>query len=92
MPRQRYLTISDVLFSEYLLDHFKTGYESPKVRYRIKEGIPADAKLMDIKLRRFISREEYEIIEMIFESPSFDDVGNIYDLPSIQITSEIINE
>jgi len=84
------LSISDLAADSFLTTMFKTGYESNRlVPYRIIGGLPSDAKLVDCKV---IEDHGFKIVAFLFESESFPDVEDPWNLPSLTIRSEIIND
>lgn len=85
MPRQRYLSISDLMYDDWIGCQFKTGYVSPKVSWEVVSGVPKDAKLVDINIRLDFTMKSFILI---YESPEFDDIEDIYSIPSMTVVAK----
>ena len=85
MPKHRYLSVSEAFVDSSFVYQYKTGFDSGARPYRIISGLPEDAKLVDIKLLEHPTR----MLMFIVHSESFEDVDDIYSLPSLTITATI---
>ena len=79
------VSITELAFDSILTAILVTGYESNKRPYRIVSGLPADAKLVDIKRHSGIENTWV----FYFQSASFPE-GEDPDLGFITIVSELL--
>ena len=84
--RAQVLNISDLAGDTWITGMLQTGFESNKYPYRIVNGLPKDAKLIEIK----VIHEPVKCLQFLFESSTFEDVPDPYSLPSMTVVMERI--
>lgn len=63
-PGRRYVTVSDMFADSVITAMFRTGFDSGANPYRVVEGLPADAKLVDVKVFDWPAK----MVQFFFES------------------------